>query len=208
MAKAGKSSKSENGNGISQKHLHSRISYLYQAAVYLGTVELNVQKGASERTGINAEAQSTTAKGLACHSASTEKVASRAETSGRRLQSQRKVRSIEGSSSQTHHLLATMRSISQKSQIRLAQSIKRSVCRRCNELLTLNSSAQVENFSRGGKKPEADVLVVRCCRCGFAKRYPVGLEEAPGRKLEKRMACAVVAPSKDVEKDAKHAART
>ena len=191
MAKTGKSGKSEN---ISQRHLHCRISYLYQAAVYLDTVELNVGKAPLERRKVDmgesvgsraAEATSTVAERFDDRSASTEKETKKAKLCDRRLGCGRKLEPLQGPSPLTHHLLASMRSISQKSQIRLAQSIKRSVCRRCNQLLTLHSSAEIENLSRERKKPRADVLVVRCCRCGSAKRYSVGLGESRNGETKK-----------------------
>jgi ribonuclease P protein subunit RPR2 len=33
----------------------------------------------------------------------------------------------------------------------------------------------VENQSKGGRKPWADILVMRCLTCGHAKRYPVSV---------------------------------
>ncbi len=186
MAKAGKSIKPGNGGGVRQKHLHSRISYLYQAAVYLSNTETKADirgpktyqddnAGPVER--VQTEGEQSPAGRFRGHRTSSEAQKSKAKTSDGRLAPQKELEPIHGSSKQIHQLLASMRSISQKSQISLSQSIKRSVCRRCNGLLTMNSKAELENLSRGGRSPCADVLVIRCCQCGLVKRYPVGIRE-------------------------------
>ncbi|ERF69305.1 hypothetical protein EPUS_04010 [Endocarpon pusillum Z07020] len=206
MVKAGKSSRSGNVTGISQKHLHSRISYLYQAAVYLGAAELSAKDAHPER----AEVDKTNLLGpkqpeehLHLGKRSEPNIApikadqSKTGLPDVRLRSQAP-KKVHGSSAQTHQLLTSMRSISQKSQIHLSQSIKRSICRRCNGLLTLNSTSEIENMSREGKKPCADVLVVTCCQCGNVKRYPVGMGEAQNRhKKKRRLASGAATPSEN-----------
>jgi len=54
--------------------------------------------------------------------------------------------------------------------------VKALLCKRCDVLLVpgSTSSVTVENASRGGKKPWAEVEVVRCLACGAEKRFPVG----------------------------------
>lgn len=194
MAKAGKSTKSAKGTGVSQKHLHSRISYLYQAANYLSALESNPEKGS-----LNRAAFSQTVLRRSSHSkellkapsrigdqgASTGAEESKTQTPDYPLESLVKSEANPGSWTQTHHLLALMRSISQKTQIRLSTSIKRSVCRRCNGLLSLNSTTEIENLSRAGRKPWADVLVVTCCQCAFVSRYPIGMGEAHIQQAKK-----------------------
>jgi ribonuclease P protein subunit RPR2 len=186
MVKAGKSTKSAKGTGVSQKHLHSRISYLYQAANYLSTLESNAEKGSlnraafgkavSRRSSHSKEHLKADSRFGVCGT-STGADESKTQTPDYPLKSLRKSENNLGSWTQTHHLLASMRSISQKTQIRLSTSIKRSVCRRCNGLLSLNSTAEIENLSRAGRKSCADVLVVTCCQCAFVRRYPVGMGE-------------------------------
>lgn len=69
-----------------------------------------------------------------------------------------------------------LQQVSRKGQLRLAVDLKRSMCKSCNTVLipgrTLTQS--IENPSKGGKKPWADVLVVVCLICGGKKRFPVG----------------------------------
>ncbi|TGO28517.1 hypothetical protein BPAE_0026g00050 [Botrytis paeoniae] len=42
-------------------------------------------------------------------------------------------------------------------------------------------TAKVENQSKGGKKPWADVLVRKCHTCGLEKRFPLATERQPRR---------------------------
>lgn len=212
MAKAGKSNKSGSGTGIPQKHLHSRISYLYQAAIYLGAVELNCEESPQKqeiktrgplRSGRSKKASDRVGRSNHHHRLSEAKDSTMTE-SGKTLECKINPTATRASLAQSRHLLASMRSISQKSQLRLSQSIKRSVCRRCNALLTLNSTAEIENPSREGRKHWADVLVIRCCQCGLVKRYPVGMGQGAKRKTTKRFEDAA-ATSKADSGDGRHA---
>jgi ribonuclease P protein subunit RPR2 len=79
--------------------------------------------------------------------------------------------------------LIDMRAVSRKAQIRQTRALKRSICKFCDTLQiegeTCHSS--VENLSKGGRKPWADVLVVRCTTCQNAKRFPVSATQGgPG----------------------------
>jgi ribonuclease P protein subunit RPR2 len=196
----GKGGKSSNSAGFTQKHLHSRISYLYQAATYLGAARQRANQHAfktrdikkttpDQADGQKPDAQWTTAEAIANRPRSTHADTSKSNTMllESQLQSQKEPVFPDMPSSQAHHLLTSMRSISQKSQIRLSRSIKRSVCRRCNVLLGLNSTAEIENQSRGGRKPWADVLVVSCSRCGYVKRYAIGMGEEGEPKNKKKV---------------------
>ncbi|RYP05947.1 hypothetical protein DL765_009671 [Monosporascus sp. GIB2] len=59
--------------------------------------------------------------------------------------------------------------------------MKHTICKYCDTLLVEGdtSTSFVENQSKGGKKPWADVLVVKCNTCGGLKRFPV---QAPRQK--------------------------
>jgi ribonuclease P protein subunit RPR2 len=50
------------------------------------------------------------------------------------------------------------------------------MCKSCNTVLVPGHTVvqTIENPSKGGKKPWADVLVVACLVCGGKKRFPVG----------------------------------
>lgn len=59
--------------------------------------------------------------------------------------------------------------------------MKHSICKYCDSLLIEGetSSSVVENKSKGGQKPWADVLVVKCHTCEGVKRFPA---QAPRQK--------------------------
>ncbi|KAJ5249159.1 hypothetical protein N7468_000610 [Penicillium chermesinum] len=71
--------------------------------------------------------------------------------------------------------ISQMRGVSLKSQTRLPVLVKRSFCKRCDSVLDLETTAvqEIENKSKGRKKPWAEVRVVRCLICGTEKRFPI-----------------------------------
>ena len=145
MAKA----KSQKGGGVHQKHLHSRISFLYQAAE-----SLDAARASASKSSLN---EPDSRKSFAC------------------AQELSSVKS-ERMPKQSLFLLSQLRAVSQKSQIRLSPQLKRTVCKRCNARLFpgKTSHEELENLSVGHRKPWADVLVVTCLVCGTKKRFPIG----------------------------------
>lgn len=135
---------------VPNKVIYSRLSFLYQAAAYLQT---------QEPPSTTTEAQSQ----------------DRASKSESEIQGQEPGpgRDIRGAASR--RLLSDLRAASLKTQIRIDPAVKRTVCKYCDSLLVEGVSCRsvVENKSRGGRKPWADVLVVRCGTCGGEKRVPV-----------------------------------
>lgn len=87
---------------------------------------------------------------------------------------------------------ADLQQVSRKAQLRLAVDLKRSMCKSCNTILIPGQTATqtMQNHSRGGKKPWADVLVVQCRFCSSRKRFPVG--SAQQLNKSKRGAASVV----------------
>lgn len=174
------------GISVPHKHLHARISYLYQAATYLA----NASQHDGPRT--NTSRINSTITGM--------------EFQGKKGNGVEKVENAqfnvdEDSSLPTHsnsltnangniestRLLSHLRSVSLKSQIRLSPAMKHSICKRCNSLLIpgRTSSNRMENKSRGGKKAWADLLVVTCDICGMVKRFAVGAT-SPHKRTERK----------------------
>ncbi|KAI5867578.1 RNAse P Rpr2/Rpp21/SNM1 subunit domain-containing protein [Durotheca rogersii] len=141
--------KSKSQGSVPNRPIYSRISYLYQAAACMAT-----------RSG--QEASRDVARGPE----GSGDPAAAASRGGRAFSRQ---------------LLADMRATSLKSQIRLSPDLKRTVCKFCDSFLVegKTSSSVVENNSRGGKKPWADVFVIKCHTCGGVKRFPL---HAPRQK--------------------------
>ncbi|KAJ5729734.1 uncharacterized protein N7483_004242 [Penicillium malachiteum] len=67
-----------------------------------------------------------------------------------------------------------MRGVSLKTLTRLPVSVKRSFCKHCDTLLVpgVDCSQEIRNSSRGGRKPWADVLEIRCFGCSTVRRFP------------------------------------
>jgi len=141
---------------VPNKVIHSRVNYLYQAASYLATQQQHSNTSQSDEKG------------------SSEK---------------RSIAGVRSDYAPAASLLASdLKAVSLKAQIRISPAMKQSICKGCNTMLVDGStcSSEVENKSRGGKKPWADVLVRRCNICGISRRYPTGTRQKrrPHRKAE------------------------
>jgi ribonuclease P protein subunit RPR2 len=139
------------------KHLHSRISFLYQAATLLEERRSllptpHIGQERSERSDDQGPASSNiTTSGL------------------------------------SRRLVSDMTSIAKKGQIHQSRSLKRDVCKHCNALLRLAKRAgYIENMSKGGKKPWSDVFVVECC-CGTKARYPIRVPQRERSQLARHV---------------------
>ena len=167
--------------GLAQKHLHSRISYLYQAARHLAK---SADQSQVRTNCVNNEAkkQSKPSEELQCAVISLEAVSDTGLSEPPTEQAKRicKIKPDDGrvfeESALSRQLVVHLRAISLKSQIRLSPAMKHTICKRCDSLLVpgSTSTSYMMNNSRGGRKPWADVLVTTCTGCGTAKRFPVG----------------------------------
>ncbi|KIW97201.1 uncharacterized protein Z519_02593 [Cladophialophora bantiana CBS 173.52] len=140
MAKS-KSSKRDN---VPQKHLHSRLSYLHQAATYLATVgNYNTQQGVAETAGTAAsvDIKDSTSYNL---------------TEATRL---------------LMHLRAVSRKSQIRLAPRLKHSICKRCDALLIPGETMTE--KVVNPSKGGRRPWADLFEIRCDKCGSIKRFPL-----------------------------------
>lgn len=169
--------------GIPNRALHARISYLHQAVSYLSA---SVQPWADGRTAASAPAEqpSTGAKKIEeCHGKNAETAAGvdghsstpKSETDLSKSKALTDTKETPSTESPLY-LASHIRSVSRKSQVRLSQDIKRSLCKRCDTLLIpgKTSDSKLANLSYEGRKPWADVLVIQCKTCGAEKCFPVG----------------------------------
>jgi len=185
--------KSKNG-GMRHSHLHARINFLHEAATYLTVPQHRVTSSIARPTreavqkASDASSEDHVKVGIGkplhtqlkplseqgCQQEQGPKLAQRLSigmpdnstcSSG-----------LTSSAGLQFHLSRHMRQVAQRATIRVPSSLKHTICKRCGAILIPNetSSKQVENRSRGGKKPWADVLLVECRLCGAAKRFPVG----------------------------------
>jgi len=139
----GKTKSSKGDSHVPQKHLHSRLSYLHQAATYLTTI------------GSHNEQQKTTESSGDSFSAADKDV-----TRHRSIGATRLLMHLRGVSRKAQIRLAprVKHSICKRCDALLVPG----------ETMT----EQVVNPSKGGRKPWADVYEIRCNRCGTIKRFP------------------------------------
>ncbi|KAF1355194.1 RNAse P Rpr2/Rpp21/SNM1 subunit domain-containing protein, partial [Delphinella strobiligena] len=131
--------------GVPNKHVHARIAYLNKVATYLA---LQQSPKTAENTSENAN------DGVS------------------------KAVSVENTNMKGLPYLFTshLRAVSRKSQISLSHDMKRSLCKVCSAPLVpgQTSAVHMQNASKGGKKPWANIQVIRCLNCDTNKRFPLG----------------------------------
>jgi len=174
---------------VPHKHLHSRISYLHQAAAYLTNCNSKGlrQKG-HELDVLSLDLSETVLLPGNC----SKHVLSSADTfhefhdpnqnhtgNGNQI--------LTGAPPLARHLLSNLRGVSLKVQAQLSPSLKHSMCKRCEAFLItgITSTTRIENRSSGGKKQWADVLVVTCNACKSNQRFPIGAKRQ-GRKANRQ----------------------
>ena len=130
--------------GVPNKHLHARTSFLYQAATYL---TLQTSTNIAKNTFAPEATQATQPN-----------------------------QSHQNISPLALQLGSDLQQVSRKGQLRLSRDLKRSLCKTCNTVLIPGRTATqiIENQSKHGAKPWADVLVICCNFCTSTKRFPVG----------------------------------
>lgn len=158
---------------VPNKHLHSRTSYLYQAANYLASRRATASIQSSSQQNPKAGVEVSSGNNI---------------TGQKDIYSSKENRRL-GESGLPNHLISHMLGVSRKAQIHLSPEIKHTVCKRCNGVLVTGStsSARVENLSRNSKKSWADVLVVKCLSCEADKRFPIGAQRQKKKADRTRM---------------------
>ncbi|TLD23467.1 Rpr2-domain-containing protein [Venturia nashicola] len=174
MAKA----KADNGvKRVQNRHCYSRIAFLHQAAQHLASKQFSPEPNTQLANPVQTEERPTGAvtdapkktKGMSNLDGEIKQTATLQPADGfglsRRLAS---------------HLLT----VSRKGSVGVSREMKRSICKRCQSILIPGQTAdhKVQNKSRAGRKPCADVMVVTCSACGLAKRYPFGAQRQPRKK--------------------------
>ncbi|CAK7218594.1 hypothetical protein SCUCBS95973_003541 [Sporothrix curviconia] len=147
---------------VANRPAYSRVSFLFQAAALLAGTQ-------PPKSAISSSATTTTTAAAGAEAAETA-AADGAEAAV----------PLQG---MARRLLTQMRSVSRKTNMRVRPAMKHRVCKYCDTLLVEGTTcvSVVENHSRGGRKPWADVLTVTCTACGRARRYPVSAPRQPRR---------------------------
>ena len=178
--------KDKSKDGMKNKHLHARISFLHRAATYLtGHQNLSLQAFQTDR-------DDKEDKESIDEPAADTLVQATTNASGSGL-SKHKVISVQKSSSGglPLHLSSHLSQVARKAQIRLAPGVKHSICKRCGTIQIEGETCKksTENLSKGREKRHADVLVQECKVCGAKKRWPVGAKKQR-KKSERKMSKA------------------
>lgn len=168
-------------------HLRARLDYLHKAAAYLQSTAISQPQ--TRRSGDEAETSSQ--KVDSSQQANVPVSLDRGATG---VVTEKRVGNLDqlhqskanNLSNASRAYISQLRGISLKTQLRLPQELKRSICKRCDTLLVpgANCTQELRNASREGKKPWADVRVVRCTTCGTEKRYPQA--DRRSKKLSER----------------------
>ncbi|KAK3489423.1 RNAse P Rpr2/Rpp21/SNM1 subunit domain-containing protein [Neurospora hispaniola] len=147
----------KNNGGVQNRAIYSRVSFLQQAAVFLS------RQSQSQHQQQQQSLPSSTSSALA----PLVPLPTPLEGMSRRL-------------------ATDLRSVSLKTRIRLSPAVKRTICKYCDSLLIDGSTctAFIENRSKGGRKPWADILVRRCHACKKERRYPIEAKRTK-RKTER-----------------------
>ncbi|KAH6855156.1 RNAse P Rpr2/Rpp21/SNM1 subunit domain-containing protein [Chaetomium sp. MPI-CAGE-AT-0009] len=156
--------KGKAGGGVQNRAIYSRISFLQQAAIALSAIPSSPADSSS--------AKNTNTFPATNHFSSIEHAS---DTSS--------VNALDGMS---RRLATDLRAVSLKTRIRLKPAVKQSICKFCDSALIDGQSctSEIENKSKGAKKPWADVLVRKCYTCGKERRYPLSATR-PKRKTER-----------------------
>ena len=177
-------SKCQKTVSVPQKHLHSRISFLYQAATYLSSIQSTSTE--SRSTDVDNSRQVAVSR---CSEPSTTVQNSLTTRTATTMTSSIPISSRDGKgphaeppaiyiheAAPSRQLLSHLHAVSLKAQIRLSANVKHSICKRCHTLLVIGSNCDqsLENLSRGGRKAWAEVLVLKCNTCGVERRIPTG----------------------------------
>ena len=157
--------------GMKNKHLHARISFLHNAATYLTKQHESLPKSAQDIRNNNPSNPYNDEPRLAQTQPEITPTYA-ANTSGNQTISTQK----PSSGGLPLHLSSHLNQVARKSQIRLAQKVKHSICKRCGAIQVEGETCNkfTENLSKRSKKPHADVLVQECGVCGARKRWPIG----------------------------------
>ncbi|KAH7418078.1 RNAse P Rpr2/Rpp21/SNM1 subunit domain-containing protein [Cadophora sp. MPI-SDFR-AT-0126] len=147
---------------VPNKALYSRVSFLYQAATYMATQRQNSQP---------MESLTSTDTKEACEQSP--------ETTLEKTTDPQ----VPLSHSASRHLVSELRAVSHKVLMRMSPAMKHSLCKNCDTIMVdgATCTSTIENKSKGGKKPWADLLVRRCNTCGLKKRFPLNTERQKRR---------------------------
>lgn len=180
--------KDKTKTGVPNKHLHARISYLHRAAVYLAQQNCvaDTESQSNRKDGDLKDVSEAMSVSVNVVDQSAPIPGPKASTMSADSNTEAKLLSSSPPSfgGLPLHLSSNLTQVARKSQIRLHPSIKHALCKRCSTPLIngQTSNKSMENLSKWGRKPHADILVLECTVCGAVKRWPVGAKRQQRKK--------------------------
>ncbi|KAG6205963.1 hypothetical protein E4U35_002119 [Claviceps purpurea] len=158
--------------GVQNRVIYSRASYLYQAATYLSNCADSLENAASSTPSKPSKPSKPELGGV------EQQQKQQQQQQQQQQQYSKQKKAVERMS---RLAISEMKAVSLKAQIRQSPALKRTVCKFCDTLLVegRSCSSTIENLSKQGRKPWADVLIITCKTCGNVKRFPV---DAPRQK--------------------------
>ena len=166
-------------SAVPNRQAHTRISFLYQAANYFASLDTGSSSNSLVDANKPPQEPITSPPVYPIHDGLTNVASCRNKSSEQASESPTTTfitNDMRHRNPVSAHLASQILSISRKGQVKVSQTMKRTICKRCNVVLRegKTSTINLENHSRGGRKPWADVLLVTCLACGMEKRYPLG----------------------------------
>ncbi|EYE96960.1 ribonuclease P Rpr2/Rpp21/SNM1 subunit [Aspergillus ruber CBS 135680] len=172
-------------------HLRARLDYLHKAAAYLHSTTIASKQQQTQQSKTENNASDGKCEVGAGSNRTVPQILSPGSTAvaveeASGSVNQKQEPNLDRLPNLSRAYISQLRGISLKTQLRLPQEVKRSFCKRCDTLLVPGVSCmrEIRNTSREGKKPWADVRVVRCTTCGTEKQYPQA--ENRSKKLAER----------------------
>ena len=192
--------KDKTKTGVPNKHLHARISYLQQAAKCLAAGHVSPNGLASMRSAAPNEDTIDQEQAPSDGDAPEPPIGPMSQEGP--AHGDAKVSNFQQPSFGGLPLLLSshLAQVARKSQIRLHPTIKHSICKRCTTPLIEGQTCRkfMENLSKGGRKPNADVLVLECTACGATKRWPVGAKRQERKTKRKQSTNEVNGDSEEI----------
>ncbi|KNZ80250.1 Ribonuclease P protein subunit rpr2 [Termitomyces sp. J132] len=153
MAKKGKDD-APTANGVANRDIIQRLNFLYQASVYLNTLP---------------SSQRSTASSSSTNASPNTKFNTPKDVKTARKRRNKSLRNVTTASELSRSYIATMKSVGQKTTVKIDPGVKRTLCKGCNLTLIPGATATV----RVKKSPShGHIMVYTCTGCNTSRRIP------------------------------------
>ncbi|GLB36969.1 putative rpr2-domain-containing protein [Lyophyllum shimeji] len=164
-------------SSVANRDIIQRLNFLYQASVYLNTVPSDRPEGVSDALAGSSTSQNVTTSGL-----------DKQQKRGKKEKGRKNaVKRAVTASDLARTYVATMKSVGQKTTVKIDPAVKRTLCKGCNMTLVPGATASV----RVKNSPvHGHIMVYTCSGCHTARRIPAPptLSAATGGDVEAQVA--------------------